>query len=88
MKRMSFIKHLLIFIIFFIDGLTLAHATNVCENIGVGGRSLGMGGVDIGIAADTSAMVSNPAGITQIKGGRVDFGNGLFFPLGEIYKQG
>lgn len=80
MKRMSFIKHLLIFIIFFIDGLTLAHATNVCENIGVGGRSLGMGGVDIGIAADTSAMVSNPAGITQIKGGRADFGNGLFFP--------
>jgi len=48
--------------------------------MGMGGRSLGMGGVDIGIATDTSAMVSNPAGITQIKGGRVDLGNGLFFP--------
>ncbi len=80
MKKKPSIKLLLIFIIFFINGLTSAHATNVCENIGNGGRAVGRGGVDIGIATDTSAMVSNPAGITQIKGGRVDFGNGLFFP--------
>lgn len=60
--------------------MPLALANNVAESIGIGGRSLGMGGVDIGIATDTSAMVTNPAGITQIEGSRLDFGHGLFFP--------
>lgn len=87
MDRGMFANRCLLFVFIFLwgwmgylGGPLPAHATNAIENIGTGGRSLGMGGVDIGIATDTSAMVSNPAGITQIKGGRVDFGNGLFFP--------
>src|SRR3990172_5755309 len=77
----------LIFILFFMggwignfNGLSPAQAANVIEFSGLGGRSLGMGGVDIGIATDPPAMHSNPAGITQIKGSRIDFGQGLYFP--------
>ncbi|HLA04782.1 MAG TPA: outer membrane protein transport protein [Syntrophales bacterium] len=87
MRKKVFANSALIFILFFMggwignfNGLSPAQAANVIEFPGIGGRSLGMGGVDIGIATDTSAMHSNPAGITQIKGSRVDFGQGLYFP--------
>lgn len=57
-----------------------ARGENACEQIGVGARSLGMGGVDVAVAEDTSAMVTNPAGIAQIPGDRFDWGNGLYLP--------
>lgn len=87
MRKKACAKPVLIFILFFMggwignfNGLSPAQAANVIEFPGLGGRSLGMGGVDIGIATDASAMHSNPAGITQIKGSRIDFGQGLYFP--------
>ena len=42
-----------------------AYATNGMNAIAASSRSAGMGGADIGVATDHSAMNTNPAGITQ-----------------------
>jgi long-chain fatty acid transport protein len=55
-----------------------AHATNGINLIGFGAESTLMGGADIAVARDTSALNTNPAGLTQIKGKRFDgFGSML-----------
>jgi len=56
-------------------GLTFpwhAIATNGLNQIGFGAESVGMGGADIAVARDTSALNTNPAGITQINGALAD----------------
>lgn len=56
-------------------GLTLplaATATNGLNQIGFGTESVGMGGADIAVARDTSALNTNPAGLTQIDGALAD----------------
>jgi long-chain fatty acid transport protein len=50
-----------------------AHATNGINLIGFGAESTLMSGADIAVARDTSALNTNPAGLTQIKGKRFDF---------------
>ncbi|VAW76725.1 hypothetical protein MNBD_GAMMA15-168 [hydrothermal vent metagenome] len=49
-----------------------AVATNGLNQIGFGPESIGMGGADLAVARDTSALNTNPAGLTQIKGARLD----------------
>lgn len=55
-------------------------ATNGVEQTSFGARSAGMGGADYSVASDTTAMNSNPAGITQINRKRVDAGIGFILP--------
>jgi len=49
-----------------------AVASNGLNLIGFGAESVGMGGADLAVARDTTAMNTNPAGLTQIRGHRVD----------------
>jgi long-chain fatty acid transport protein len=58
-----------------------ALATNGMETTASGGRAAGMGGVDIAIATDATAMNTNPAGLTQLLGHRIDFGAALLIPV-------
>ncbi|RMF86974.1 MAG: hypothetical protein D6739_02410, partial [Nitrospirae bacterium] len=59
---------------------TPAGATNGVEQTSFGARSAGMGGADYSVASDTTAMNSNPAGITQINRKRLDLGIGFILP--------
>ena len=47
-------------------GISSAHATNGINLIGFGAESTLMAGADIAVARDTSALNTNPAGLTQI----------------------
>lgn len=49
-----------------------AYPSNGLNLIGFGAESIGMGGADIAVARDTSAMNTNPAGLAQISGSRLD----------------
>jgi long-chain fatty acid transport protein len=51
---------------------TLVNATNGLNQIGFGTESVGMAGADIGVARDTSALNTNPAGMSQIDGTLAD----------------
>jgi long-chain fatty acid transport protein len=62
-------KILLCCLVFFI---TDAYATNGINLIGFGAESTLMAGADIPVARDTSALNTNPAGLTQITGKRYD----------------
>jgi len=48
-------------------------ATNGLNVIGFGGESVAMGGADLAVARDTTALNTNPAGLAQIGSSRVDF---------------
>jgi long-chain fatty acid transport protein len=58
----------------------VAHATNGMETLAWGARAAGMGGVDLAIATDTTAINTNPAGLAQLTGHRIDFGGSALFP--------
>lgn len=61
--------------------LTLAHATNGDNMIGVGPTSRAMGGVGIAKAQDSiSAIFANPATLTQLGGDEFDFAGTYFNP--------
>lgn len=49
-----------------------SHATNGTNLIGFGAESTFMAGADIGVARDTSALNTNPAGLAQIHNKRFD----------------
>lgn len=51
---------------------TPATATNGLNQIGFGTESVGMGGADIAVARDTSALNTNPAGLSQVTGALAD----------------
>jgi len=57
-----------------------AWANNGVEQTSFGARSAGMGGADYSVASDTTAMNSNPAGITQVNRKRMDVGIGAILP--------
>lgn len=67
-------------------GLTLAvfsraaPATNGLNLIGFGAESYMMGGADLAVARDTSAMNTNPAGLTQIEHRRFDIYSAVAVP--------
>ena len=47
-------------------------ASNGLNLIGFGAESVGMGGADIAVARDTTALNTNPAGLTQLRGRALD----------------
>ncbi len=74
MKRALFYEHRMKKIIICFLGLFAgaSHATNGINLIGFGAESTLMAGADIAVARDTSALNTNPAGLTQIKTKRFD----------------
>lgn len=77
MKRLLMGLLLLIFVTGFVGA---ASAENGLQKIAVGARSAGMAGVDLAIATDATALLTNPAGLIRLPGHRIDFGSGLFMP--------
>ncbi|HEX5045389.1 MAG TPA: outer membrane protein transport protein [Candidatus Polarisedimenticolaceae bacterium] len=57
-----------------------AGATNGFNLIGFGAESTAMGGADLAVARDTSALNTNPAGLLQIEGRRWDVAFALGYP--------
>jgi long-chain fatty acid transport protein len=58
-----------------------AFATNGLNLIGFGTESNAMAGADTAVARDTTALNTNPAGLTQLSGTALDIYNGLAFAL-------
>ena len=56
-----------------------ATATNGLNQIGFGTESVGMGGADIAVARDTSALNTNPAGLAQIEGALADMNTAVAY---------
>ena len=50
----------------------IASGSNGLNLIGFGTESVGMGGADIAVARDTTALNTNPAGLTQLRGTAFD----------------
>lgn len=48
-------------------------ALNGLNQLAFGARSVALGGADIAVAQDTSALNTNPAGLSQIRGSTADF---------------
>lgn len=59
---------------------TTLHATNGDNLIGVGAKSRGMGGTDIGISHGAESGLANPSLITYVEGTEISFGGTLFLP--------
>ena len=54
-------------------------ADNGLSLIGTGAESVGMGGADVAVARDTTALSTNPAGLSQVRGWALDgFGAAAF----------
>lgn len=64
-----------------------AHATNGLNLIGFGAESIAMGGADVAVARDSAAMNINPAGMTQIQGGRLDLYGAAAFLFGVRHRD-
>jgi long-chain fatty acid transport protein len=52
-------------------------AGNAINLIGFGAESVGMGGADLAVARDTSALNTNPAGLTQIQASELNLNAGV-----------
>ncbi|MDB5970049.1 MAG: rane protein involved in aromatic hydrocarbon degradation [Hydrocarboniphaga sp.] len=61
----------------------VAPAGNGLNDIGYGAESSGMGGADLAVSRDTSALNLNPAGMTQIKTQRFDIDVEPFYYVGN-----
>lgn len=59
---------------------TSLYATNGDHLIGIGAKSLGMGGVGIAISHGAESALANPALITAVKNKEVSFGGTVFMP--------
>jgi len=58
-----------------------AYPGNGLNMIGFGTESVGMGGADLAVARDTSAMNTNPAGLAQVTGSRMDMPAAALYAL-------
>lgn len=65
----------------------LAAASNGLNLIGFGTESSSMGGADLAVARDTTALNTNPAGLMQITGSRIDVLSGFIFPLQVVHRD-
>jgi long-chain fatty acid transport protein len=65
-----------------------ALATNGLNVIGFGGESVAMGGADLAVARDTTALNTNPAGLAQIPMRRVDFYGSAAYTLDVTHRDG
>jgi long-chain fatty acid transport protein len=63
-----------------------AYATNGLNQIGFGTESVGMAGADIAVARDTSALNTNPAGLSRIEGALADMNTAVAY-TGNIEHQ-
>ncbi len=63
-------------------------ATNGLNVIGFGTESNGMAGADTAVARDTTALNTNPAGLTQMTGSALDLYAGLAFALDVRHQDG
>ncbi len=59
---------------------TSLYATNGDHLIGIGAKSLGMGGVGIAISHGAESALANPALITGVQNKEVSFGGTIFMP--------
>ncbi len=57
------------------------HPSNGLNMIGFGTESVGMGGADLAVARDTSAMNTNPAGLALVSGSRLDMSAAAIYAL-------
>jgi long-chain fatty acid transport protein len=64
-----------------------AHATNGINLIGFGAESTLMAGADIAVARDSSALNTNPAGLTQIKGPLADIFGSMLRTTDLVHKD-
>ena len=64
-----------------------SHPTNGLNMIGFGAESVAMGGADIAVARDTSAMNTNPAGIARIPGTALDVYGAIAYPLSVAHRD-
>jgi long-chain fatty acid transport protein len=64
-----------------------AHATNGLNMIGFGAESVAMGGADLAVPRDTSAMNNNPAGIARIPGSALDGYGAIAYPLSVAHRD-
>lgn len=62
-------------------GIQESHATNGLNLIGSGGMSSAVAGADTAVATDFTAMNTNPAGLTQIRGRHAGLSIGTIRPL-------
>jgi long-chain fatty acid transport protein len=62
-------------------------ATNGLNQIGFGTESVGMGGADIAVARDTSALNTNPAGLSQIKNNLIDLNGAIVYTKNIKHKD-
>lgn len=74
--RISRIFAVMVSILLFSTG---AWATNGMRLIGFGPVQRSMGGVSVGLPLDAASVLTNPAGMSDLKG-RVDFGASYFAP--------
>lgn len=63
------------------------YATNGDHLIGIGAKSLGMGGVGIAISHGAESALGNPALITRVKNKEISFGGTIFMPDVETNGQ-
>jgi long-chain fatty acid transport protein len=64
-----------------------AFPTNGLNMIGFGSESIGMGGADLAVARDTTALNTNPAGLAQIKGSRLDWFGAYAYPIEVAHRD-
>jgi long-chain fatty acid transport protein len=68
-------------------GVAPAYATNGINLIGFGAESTLMGGADVAVARDTSALNTNPAGLTQIKAPLADMFGSMLRTTDLVHKD-
>jgi len=64
-----------------------AHPTNGLNMIGFGADSVAMGGADLAVTRDTTAMNNNPAGIAWIPGSALDGYGAIAYPLSVAHRD-
>jgi long-chain fatty acid transport protein len=64
-----------------------AFSGNGLNMVGFGAESVGMGGADLAVARDTTAMNTNPAGIAQIPRSALDLYNAVAYPLSVVHRD-
>lgn len=63
------------------------HGGNGLDMIGFGTESVGMGGADLAVARDTTAMNTNPAGLARISGNALDIYAAAAYPLSVVHRD-
>jgi long-chain fatty acid transport protein len=71
----------------FVAGSGTAYATNGINLIGFGAESSLMAGADVAVARDTSALNTNPAGLTQIKAPLLDMFGSILRTTDLVHKD-